>query len=99
VDDKLVDRTLDALERLIRIFRLERVLFLASSIVSFALIIFVAYKMFDAPGGAIQHWQVAVMLGSSGVLAGTSMRVVYFLNKAFNLIEYLVRRRSDAGEA
>jgi hypothetical protein len=87
---------LDALERLMRIFQLERALYLVFGLASLVLFLYSGYRMFAA--GVPSSADMAVVLGATGVAGACSTRVVYFLNKAFALLEDIVHRGSREGE-
>jgi hypothetical protein len=88
----MIAHTLDALERLMRMFQAERILYLLSAAASFGLLLYAAYLMFSS--GNVTIGQIGLIFGATGVTAVTSSRIVYFLNKAFNLIEDIVRKLS-----
>ena len=66
-DDDLVNRTLDALDRLMRMFAVERVLYLVCAIVSFVLLIVCLISLFQTK--QISTPQLAVVFGASGLIA------------------------------
>jgi hypothetical protein len=88
VDEDLINRTLDALERLMRMFAFERILYLictASSFVLLAICIvsLIWTKKLDTP-------QLIGLFSATGIIGASAGRVSLFLNKAFDLISALV---------
>ena len=83
-------QTLDALDRLMRMFQAERMVYLACAFASFALLIYAAVLMFTTQ--KIDPTQLGLIFGASGLTAVAGGRVVLFLNRAFNLVEDIVRR-------
>jgi hypothetical protein len=86
----LITRTLDALDRLMRMFAFERILYLICSIVSFILLIICLYNLMDT--GAVKVPQLAMIFGASGLIAASAARVSYFLNKSFDLISAIIQQ-------
>ena len=87
-----LDEVVSALERLIRLFDWERKLYLAFGVLSLFLFLFSGYKMLI--GGNVDKELLAGMLGATGVAAACSARVVFFLTKAFSIVEQLVTTKS-----
>ena len=94
-DKESVTQTLDALERLMRMFQAERMIYLLSAAASFALLIYAAYLMFSS--GKVSAEQIGLIFGATGVSAVSGGRIAYFLNKSFNLIEDIVRSLTGIG--
>lgn len=94
-DREMLDQTLDALERLMNMFRAERILYLGCAIASFGLLIYAGFLMFSV--GGVTPAEIGLMFGATGVTALSGGRVAYFLNKAFNLIDAIVRKLSGLG--
>lgn len=92
MDKELIDRTLDALERLMRMFQAERVVYLVCAAVSFLLLVYAAYIMFSTHG--VNAAQLGLIFGATGLTTVSAGRSTFFLNKAFNLIEDLIRKLS-----
>jgi hypothetical protein len=84
---------LDALERLLKMFRAERYVYLVLTAISFVLMIYVAYLL--ATTGSANTATLVAIFGSSGLIAASSVRVSWFFNKAFTLVEKLIGRLSD----
>jgi hypothetical protein len=84
----LVNRTLDALERLMRMFAFERFLYLACSVVSFVVLIVCLIGMLR--NGTVSSLELAGIFGATGIVAASAARVSFFLNKSFNLISSII---------
>ena len=96
MDKEIVDRALDALDRLMRMFRLERFVYMICAIVSFLLLIYAAYIMFETKGVSVA--ELGLIFGATGLTTVSAGRITYFLNKSFNLIEAIVRKLSGLEE-
>jgi len=84
---------LNALERLMRIFGVERVLYLIVAFVSFLMLLYAGFRIFTE-----QHISIptaAAVLGGSGLATAAATRVGFFLNKAFAIIEDIIRKFTD----
>lgn len=82
-----LDDVISALDRLLKIFDWERKLYLAFGLVSLFLFIYSGYRMLG--NGQIDTELMSGMLGASGVVAACSARVVFFLTKAFTIVEQI----------
>ena len=91
-----LDDVISALERLLKLFDWERKLYLAFGLVSLFLFVFAGYKMLT--DGEIDSALLSGMLGSTGVAAACSARVVFFLTKAFSIVEQLVVAKVAKGD-
>lgn len=89
-DEDLIQRTLFALESLMRMFSMERMLYLVCALVSFGLLIFVVVSLFLA--GSIGTPQLMMIFGASGLIAASAARVSFFLNRSFDLIDAIIRQ-------
>lgn len=89
-EDDLINRTLSALERLMRMFAVERILYLLCALLSFGLLIFVLVSLFLSGSLAVMH--LVMIFGASGLIAASAARVSYFLNRSFNLIDMIIRQ-------
>lgn len=87
-DNDLVNRTLDALERLMRMFAFERFLYLGCSVISFVVLIVCLVSMIR--NGSISTLELAGIFGATGIVAASAARVSFFLNKSFNLISSII---------
>jgi len=88
--DDLVHRTLDALDRLMRMFAFERILYLVCAIVSFVLLMVCLISLFR--NQIVTVPQLAMIFGASGLIAASAARVSFFLNKSFDLISAIIQR-------
>lgn len=86
----LVNRTLDALDRLMRMFAFERILYLVCAIVSFILLIICLISWMQ--NEVISVPQLAMIFGASGLIAASAARVSFFLNKSFDLISSIIQQ-------
>ncbi|MCB1685484.1 MAG: hypothetical protein KDI31_13395, partial [Pseudomonadales bacterium] len=87
-----LDGALDALERLLRPFVVERYVYLTLTVFAFLLLIYIAYVLFQATD--IDTKLLVMIFGSTGLITASSARTTWFFNRAFGLIEELIRRRS-----
>lgn len=94
-DKESITHTLDALERLMRMFQAERIIYLMSAAASFVLLLYAAYLMFSS--GSVTAGEIGLIFGATGVSAISGSRIAYFLNKSFNLIEDIVRNLTGVG--
>ena len=92
-NEQLLKNALDALERLLRMFTAERYIYLALTVLSFFLLIFGVIKILTEE--AVTTAILVSIFGGSGLVGIASMRVVWFFNKSFTLIEDLIRRISQ----
>jgi hypothetical protein len=89
---EMVKTTLDAMERLLRMFMLERFIYLALTVLSFGLLIYAIIQLFA--DSTITTTLLVSIFGGSGLIAVSSMRVVWFFNRAFSLIEGQIQKLS-----
>jgi hypothetical protein len=92
-NEQILKNALDALERLLRMFTLERYIYLALTVLSFFLLIFGVVKILTEE--AVTTTILVSIFGGSGLVGIASMRVVWFFHKSFTLIEDLIRRISQ----
>jgi hypothetical protein len=86
----LISRTLDALDRLMRMFAFERILYLVCALVSFILLIVCLLSLIQTQQVSVP--QLTMIFGASGLIAASAARVSYFLNKSFDLIASIVQQ-------
>ena len=86
---EMLDAAMDALDRLMRMFALERYVYLALTGVSFVLLIYTAYLLVVSERANTAA--LVGIFGSSGLIAASSGRISWFFNKAFNLVERLIQ--------
>ena len=91
-----LDDVIGAMERLMRLFQMERILYLIFGIASLVLFVFAAYRVFSS--GTISSTDMNIVLGATGISAACSSRVVYFLNKAFGIVESIVMQNVSQGD-
>jgi hypothetical protein len=89
-EQDIVTRTLDALDRLMRMFAFERILYLVCAIVSFVLLIVCLISWFRTELVSVP--QLALIFGASGLIAASAARVSFFLNKSFDLISAIIQQ-------
>lgn len=87
-DKKLLEQVLLALDRLMNLFKLERILYLVGAFASLMLFVYAAYRLFS--GTEVASADMVLILGASGVATACSTRVAYFLNRSFKIIEDVV---------
>jgi hypothetical protein len=87
---ELLKATLDALERLLRMFAIERYIYLALTALSFLLLLYAGFLIFKS--GSVSDQALIAMFGGSGLVAVSSARISWFFNRAFSLVENLVKR-------
>ena len=86
----LVSRTLDALDRLMRMFAFERILYLFCAIVSFVLLLVCLIILFQTQSVSVV--QLGLIFGASGLIAASAARVSFFLNRSFDLISAIIQQ-------
>ena len=90
---EILSVALDALERLLKMFRVERYVYLVLCGLSFMVLIYAGYSLI-----AMKEVNTATLVsifGSSGLVAASSARISLFFNKAFTLVEDLIRKISE----
>jgi hypothetical protein len=93
MDNKeLLTTALDALDRLLKMFMVERYVYLALTAFSFLLLVYTAYLLVTTR--AVNTQMLVAVFGSTGLIAASSARISWFFNRAFILIEDLIRRLS-----
>jgi hypothetical protein len=94
-DKETLDGVLGALEYLMAIFKIERVLYLLGGCASLIIFIYASYRMFSS--GEVTMDEMTLILGASGVSTACSSRIAYYLNRSFRLIEDIVRKLTLTG--
>lgn len=92
-NNDLISRTLDALDRLMRMFAVERILYLICAIVSFVMLLVCVAMLFQSH--QISTPQLAMIFGASGLIAASAARVSFFLNKSFDLVATIIHHLAD----
>jgi len=83
---------LDALERLLNLFKIERYVYLGLTAASFLLLLYAGYLIVTSD--TTDKTTLATIFGGSGLIAACSYRTSYFFNKAFKLVETLINKIS-----
>lgn len=81
--------TLDALDRLLKMFMVERYVYLALTVASFAILLIFAYQLATTRSASVEV--LTAVFGGSGLIAASSARISWFFNRAFTLIEKLIQ--------
>jgi hypothetical protein len=85
---ELLNTALNALDRLLKMFVVERYVYLALTAIAFIILLYAAYLFVND----VTNMEVALAIfGGSGLIAVSSARISLFFNKAFTLIEDLIR--------
>lgn len=87
---ELVETALNALDRLLRMFTVERYVYLVLTAVSFGLLLYAAFLIATSKDANTEV--LVAVFGGSGLVAASSARISWFFNRAFTLIEDLIRR-------
>ena len=90
---ELLDAALNALDRLLNMFMVERYVYLALTALSFVLLVYAGYLMLTTNGANTEV--LVAIFGGSGLVAASSARISWFFNRAFTLIEDLIKRISQ----
>jgi len=86
---EMLTETLNALERLLNIFRIERIIHLIIGAVAFLMLLYAIVLLISSKD--VTSSLLVSLFGSSGLIAASSARITYFFNKAFGLIEEIIR--------
>ena len=89
---ELLTTSLDALDRLLKMFMVERYVYLVLTAFSFLLLIYAAYMLVTSESANTAT--LVAVFGSTGLIAASSARISWFFNRAFTLVEELVRGAS-----
>lgn len=90
---ELLEATLNALDRLLKMFMVERYLYLLLTAVSFALLLYAGYLMLSAK--SLNTEVLVAIFGGSGLVAVSSARISWFFNRAFTIVEDLIKRIAE----
>lgn len=85
---ELVEVALNALERLLTIFKVERYVYLLLTALSFILLLYTGYMLVTEK--AVNTEALVATIGSAGLVTASSARISYFFNRAFTLIEEML---------
>jgi hypothetical protein len=87
--------TLNAVERLLNLFRIERMVHLLIGVVAFGMLVYAIALLFKA--GEMSTQLLICLFGSSGLITVSSARITYFFNRAFKLVEDVIRKLLESG--
>ena len=85
----VLDAALNALDRLLKMFMVERYVYLALTAVSFVLLLYAAYLLVTTSPANTEI--LVAVFGGSGLIAISSVRISWFFNRAFSLVENLIK--------
>jgi prolipoprotein diacylglyceryltransferase len=86
----ILNQTLDALERLLKLFRIERIVYLCLVLVGFALLVYAVVQLLQSHPQGLSPTVLAALFGSSGLITVSGARTTYLFNKAFKLVEHVI---------
>lgn len=86
-----LDATLDAVQRLLELYKAERILHLAAGSLAFLLLIYAIVLLLGKE--KVDATLLGSLFGSAGLITVSAARIVYFFDKAFTLVEDIVRAR------
>ena len=86
---ELVEVTLSALERLLKMFQAERYIHLVLTGISFLLLLYGSYLVLTQKPANIEI--LVSIFGGGGLIAISSTHVSNFFNRAFTLVEDLIK--------
>jgi hypothetical protein len=89
---ELLESSLNALDRLLKMFAIERYVYLVLTALSFVLLLYASY-LFIAKVPADSTILIS-LFGSAGLITVSSARISWFFNRAFSLIENLIKKAS-----
>ena len=90
---EILTAALKAIRELLHMFRWEQRIYLALTALSFVVLLGVSVVLFTRRD--VDSATLVAVFGSSGLVAASSLRVSLFFNKAFKLIEDLVRKLAE----
>lgn len=85
---------LDAIDRLLALFRFERMVHMVIGVVSFLMLLYGVVLLFGKT--EVTAPLLATLFGTSGLITASSVRITYFFNKAFALVEEVIRKGMQA---
>ena len=86
---EIVSIALNALERLLKLFRIERILHLCIGIIGFVLLVYaIIILLMDKK---MDTTMLVALFGTSGLITASSARITFFFNKAFRLVEDIIK--------
>jgi hypothetical protein len=90
---ELLDSALNALDRLLKMFMVERYVYLALTAFSFLLLLYAGYLLMTTKGANTEV--LVAVFGGSGLVTAASARISWFFNRAFSLVEALIKRIAE----
>ena len=84
-DAEAVERALKNVETLMRMFMMERVIYVLGATASLLLLAYAAFLLISS--GTATMEQLALLFGSGGLFTVSGVQVTFFLNRAFRLME------------
>lgn len=88
----VLDETLNALDRLLNLFRIERIVHLVAGVLAFLMLLYAMGLLIFRSQANLDTTLLVSLFGSSGLIAVSSARITYFFNKAFKLVEDVIRK-------
>lgn len=85
-----VDASVEAVKQLLALFKLERMVYLAITLICLLLLIFVAVMQLNSPGDDSKYAVVTGLVGSSGGIVYTAGRLLKMWSEAMRLIQKAV---------
>lgn len=85
-----LDTVLSALDRLMQMFKAERVIHLVVAIFAFLMLMVATIQLMTKKEG-LDMTQMGLLFGSSGLVTLSGARVTFFFSKSFGLIEEVTR--------
>ena len=90
MDEKeLLSTALDALDRLLKVFMVEKYVYFVLTAFSFLLLIYTGYLL--ATRDSVNTQMLVAIFGSTGLITACSARISWLFNRAFSLIEDLIK--------
>jgi hypothetical protein len=89
-DQDSVKAALDAIERMNRMFAVERFIYLGGAAAALVLLIYAGVLLVRAD--SFNFEQAGLLFGSGGLFAASGARAIYFLDRTYKLIEEIIRR-------
>jgi hypothetical protein len=86
---ELLEAALDALDRLLKMFLVERYIYLLLTVLAFGLLLYAGYLMVVHTTANTEA--LVAVFGGSGLVAASSARISWFFNRAFSLIEDVIK--------
>lgn len=84
----LLRETLSAVERLVHLFRFERIIHLVAGLVALLMLLYGVVALLRTHD--VTTSLLVSLFGSSGLIAVSSARITYYFDKAFSLIEHII---------